>query len=149
MKRQAGYTYISILIVVFALALTAQATWIPQSTTVRRAAEAELIFRGTAYRAAIESYYKLGGAQPRYPEDLESLLADPRFQDVRHIRVLYDVPRGFGRWTLVYSPSGGVSGVAPESSERPFKMAGFPKELEHFEDAQNYRDWTFTYIAPE
>ena len=149
MKREAGYTYISILIVVFALAIAAQATWIPQSTTARREAEAELIFRGAAYLAAIESYYDLGGNAKRYPDDLESLLSDPRFEDVRHIRTLYDVPRGFDRWTLIFSPLGGVSGVAPDSSAQPLKIAGFPAELEHFEDAESYRDWTFTYIAPE
>jgi hypothetical protein len=44
---------------------------------------------------------------------------------------------------------GDVSGVAPDSSERPLKMAGFPQELEHFDNAQSFCDWTLTYIAPE
>ena len=61
--------------------------------------EAELLFRGQAYRRAIESYYRANGV---YPRALEDLLKDPRFPSKRHIRSLYPDPMGKGQaWLLL------------------------------------------------
>ena len=145
MNRESGYTYISILLVVFALALTAQSTWIPASTTARREAETELLFRGLAYRAAIESYYLRDAERPQFPPNLAALISDPRYDGVRHLRVLYDNPLAKADWAIIPAPVGGIAGVAPRSDTRPLKQAGFSKSIKEFAESDSYAQWKFVF----
>ena len=143
-QRQAGYTYVSVLAVLAVMAVAAQTTWIPSRSERLRDAEAELLFRGDAYRRAVASYWAAGGADPRLPSGLDDLLDDPREPGRRHIRRLYDDPLG-GGWTLLYGEDGGIAGVASSSPEAPRRRAFFPPGYEAFEEAGTYADWEFRF----
>lgn len=112
---------------------------------VRADREAELLFRGKAYRDAIRSFYQSNGA---FPRSLEDLLQDPRSASKRHIRALYRDPMGGdnGQWRLVRAQGGGIAGVASASGEEPLKQANFPRDLEKFAGAKSYADWVFEYV---
>jgi len=59
------------------------------SHAAQREKEAELLFHGNAYQAAIASYYK---KEQRWPHSLEQLLEDKRYpMPVRHLRRLYPI----------------------------------------------------------
>ncbi len=108
--------------------------------------EAELLFRGQAYRNAIKSYYEAGNPVKAYPRALEGLLKDPRFPNKHHLRTLYADPLSQGKeWQLVRASDGGVAGVASSSKQEPLKKANFPKGVEKFEAAQSYSDWVFEH----
>jgi len=112
----------------------------------QRADEQELLFRGEQYRQAIRSYYETGLPR-RFPRRLEELLKDPRFLSIRHIRKLSDDPLSptGADWGLVLDESGGIVGVFSQSERKPIKRKGFASHLQHFEDAESYRDWTFVF----
>ncbi len=143
--RDEGYTYITILVVMVAAALAAQTAWIPTGTEARRAAEAELLFRGQAYASAIESYYQ-ADSPGTYPGSLADLLEDPRSEGRRHIRRLYP-PVFSEEWQLLPAADGGIAGVAIASDKVPFKRSGFSAKLAGFENAETYADWEF-YAQP-
>src|SRR6185436_20792761 len=108
--------------------------------------EAELLFRGRAYREAIKSFYQSNGA---YPRSLEDLLKDPRSASRRHIRELYPDPMSKEEkpeWRLLRSSDGGISGVSSTSKDEPIKQANFPKDFEKFAGAKSYAEWTFDFI---
>ncbi len=110
--------------------------------------EAELLFRGLAYRNAIKSYYEAGNPVKTYPRSLADLLKDPRFPNRHHLRALYRDPMAKddqGGWLLVRAADGGIAGVASASQDEPLKRANFPKGLEKLEAAQFYSDWVFEY----
>ena len=144
MKAEGGYTYLTMLIVVFTVTLAAQATWMPSSTASVREQERELIFRGQAYKAAIASYYFADPERPSLPRSLEDLLDDPRFPGLRHIRSLYADPISKIRWSVI-SVDGGIIGVAPTSDGQPMKVSGFSSGLEGFENSESYSDWKFVF----
>jgi hypothetical protein len=112
------------------------------SHTAQREKEAELLFRGDAYRQAIASYYR---KEARYPQSLEQLLEDKRYpMPVRHLRKLYADPMtGEADWGLLEAPGGGVMGVYSKSGERPIKTGNFPLQHAAFEHAERYADWKF------
>lgn len=134
----AGYTYVTMLIVLVAGAITAQAAYIPSSTSAQRALEEQILFEGMAYRDAIQSYWELRG-ENRLPRRLEDLLRDPRDPSVRHIRELYAAEM----WDTEYGADGSIQGVVPKREGAPFKQSGFGSDLEAFEGAESYRDWRF------
>ncbi len=143
---QAGYTYITMLMALVVVALMAQTTWFPQRTESLRQREDELIFRGLAYRNAIQSYWNAGGKDARFPPTLDSLLYDPRIEGRRHIRRLY-APVVGEEWRLIWS-NGGIAGVAPVSVEKPFRTAGFPLGISVNGEGRSYSDWEFVF-TPE
>lgn len=109
--------------------------------------EAELLFRGMAYRNAIKSYYESGRPVKTYPKTLEDLVRDPRSVYKSHLRMLYPDPMGTGKgeWRLVRAADGGITGVVSASTGAPIKTGNFPKELARFEGATSYADWVFEY----
>jgi type II secretory pathway pseudopilin PulG len=112
---------------------------------VRADREAELLFRGQAYRSAIASFYQSNGA---FPRSLEDLLKDPRSVSKRHIRVLYADPMSKDpkqEWRLVRAAGGGIAGVASSGSDEPLKKANFPAGFENFAGARAYSDWIFEF----
>ena len=143
-RGQGGYTYVSLLVILVAVTLAAQTTFVPSGTNAQRAAEAELIFRGMAYRDAIRSYYEHDPDSPAYPETLEALLSDPRAPEARHIRRLYDPPMG-GEWALIAADGGGIAGVAPKVESTPLKRVDFPSDLGLEEPVESYDDWAFRF----
>lgn len=145
-KRQSGFTYIMVLAAVVIIAILAEVATLLSSRIMRADREAELLFRGQAYRNAIKSYYESGKGVKTFPNNLEELLKDSRFAHKRHIRALYPNPMNDGEWTLVHSGSGGISGVVSSGSEEPLKQANFPLGLEKFEGAASYGEWIFEYV---
>lgn len=146
-KSFPGYTYILALAAVVILGITAQTVFTLSSHQVRLEREAQLLFRGTAYKKAIERYYHAGGSA-NYPKNLDDLLRDRRFPNkVHHIRALYPDPMNpDSDWTLIRAPGRGISGVISGSTKKPVKQANFPLGMESFEGAQSYSDWVFEYI---
>lgn len=128
------------------------------SQDARREKEQRLLEAGDAYRNAIGSYYaSTPGPVKQYPPDLSSLLADPRFPDVRrHLRQpIADPLTEKTDWVLIPAPGGGIAGVASQSEARPLKVSGLTGANRAFEtlsvargEQMRYRDWEFVY-SPE
>jgi len=145
---QTGFSYAMVLAAVVIVGIVVEAARVTTWRIVRVDREAELLFRGQAYRNAIASFYQSNGAVPRSLEDLPK---DPRSPSKRHIRALYPDPMGQGEkreWRLIQAAGGGISGVASASAEEPLKQANFPKEFEKFTGAKSYSEWVFEYVPP-
>ena len=147
---QKGFTYLALLIAVAAGGAVLAAVGELVSHSQLREKEAELLFVGHEYRNAIAAYYERspGGAK-RYPQSLEELLQDKRYQSTqRYLRKLYPDPLGGGALGLVEAPGGGIMGVYSQAEARPLKSAGFDKVDAAFKDAEHYTDWKFSYSPP-
>lgn len=149
-KRERGFTYLTILFVVAmmsgGLALIGE-VW---HTANAREKEAELLFIGNEYRKAIERYY-LTGPQRQYPKNLSDLIRDPRQPGVvRHLRRLYPDPiTGEDEWGLVKSADGGFAGVHSLSEQAPLKTAGFGVRDATFEGKTKYSEWQFAFAPAQ
>lgn len=146
--RSRGFTYLMVLAAVVIVGVLAEAAHLSTWRIVQADREAELLFRGMAYRRAIEGFYKANGM---YPRELEDLLKDPKVSGRSHMRALYLDPMAAGenkQWALVHAVGGGIAGVVSRSEEEPLKKANFPKGYEKFANAKSYRDWLFEYIPP-
>ena len=143
-NNQPGFSYAMVLAAVVIVGIVIEAARVTTWRIVRADREAELLFRGQAYRNAIGSFYQSNGA---FPRSLEDLPKDPRSASKRHIRALYPDPMSKGEkreWRLIQAV-GGISGVASASTEEPLKQANFPKEFEKFTGAKSYSEWVFEY----
>jgi len=144
-----GFTFLGVLafLVVSGIALTAASRY--WSTVIRREKEEELLFRGDQIRSAIASYYDNApkGRKPSYPKNLEDLLKDPRYLNLRrHLRKIYKNPvTEDGTWGLIRHSKGGVIGVFSRSKSKPIKMGNFPEAYKDFEKAKTYSDWRFVH----
>jgi type II secretory pathway pseudopilin PulG len=143
---QSGFTYLTVLFVVAFMGLGMAMAGKVYRTTVLREREAELLWVGHQYRAAIEAYTKRGGGL--YPRALDDLLKDPRDPGVRrYLRKLYPDPvTGSEEWGVVKAPDGGIMGVYSRSEGAPLKVAGFRIADTAFADAAKYSDWKFVYV---
>jgi type II secretory pathway pseudopilin PulG len=141
---QRGFTYLAVLAALVVMGILAEKAISLTSAAMRADRESELMFRGLAYQRAIQRFYESDQGFRRYPARLEDLLRDTRFINRRHLRKLYDDPIG-DAWILIQAPDGGIMGVASSSEAVPSKTANFPAGLETFEQAENYRDWTFVF----
>jgi type II secretory pathway pseudopilin PulG len=139
-----------VLVAIVLIGIFAGVADIATSRIVQADREQELIFRGMAYRSAIQRYYAVA---KRYPRSLDELLQDPRFAHRSHLRALYSDPMARGQaavdenggWLLVRAADGGVAGVASRSRQEPMKKANFPTGFEKLEDAKSYAEWIFEY----
>lgn len=146
-RKQSGFSYIIVLVAVLLVGIMAQVTYQQSSYLRQRDAEAELLFRGIAYRNAIKAYYHANPTLKRYPKQLEDLLEDPRQPGRRFLRQLYPEPvHRDGQWLLLHGQDGAIVGVASSSENEPLKQVSFPPELMHFDNAPRYRDWEFSYF---
>lgn len=148
-SRSRGFTYLSILVIVFLMGVGLALTGEVWHTSAVREREAELLHVGNEYRKAIERYYLAGPRQ--YPRRLEDLLKDPRQAGtIRHLRRLYRDPlTAADEWGLIRGPDGGIAGVHSLSTERPLKSGGFAVRDKAFEGKQKYSDWQFVYMPPD
>lgn len=155
--RQAGFSYLVLLFAVAIAATGLAGTGVVWHTVQKREKEAELLFIGNQFRAAIASYYSRtsGGARP-YPGSLEDLVKDPRFPTpVRHLRKIYRDPMtGTTDWGLIAAPGGGIMGVYSKSEAAPLKRVDFDfpnRALEEHSkalgDKMSYKDWQFAHVA--
>jgi type II secretory pathway pseudopilin PulG len=143
---QGGYAYALVLafVAVTGLGLASLAqTW---STAAQREREAELLFVGQQFRAAIASYYDQSPGAKQFPRSLDELLQDQRFPTPkRHLRRLYRDPMtGTREWGLVRYEQW-IVGVHSTSEARPFKTAWFDLQDEAFTGTERYADWRFVH----
>ncbi len=150
-NSQRGAILLLILVMVVILGLSATMAGQSWRSTMQRAREAELLWRGQQYQQAIASYYKVKhGAQQILPAKLEHLLRDPRFPSVvRHLRKLYDDPMTGETWELITDPAERIIGVRSSSDLEPFRKDGFPEELAEFKDKESYLEWEFVFAPPK
>ncbi len=135
-----GYTFPLMLIIVAAMAFGAMRLDLAQSYRLRRDQEAELLFRGLAYKHAISAFYSRNS---RYPRQLKELTDDRGSLEPPFMRQLYKDPVTGGDFRLILGSEGAIIGVVSASRYAPFKKVDFDKELEGFGDAKTYAGWKF------
>lgn len=142
--RTRGFTYVGVLIGVVILGLVLASVGMTWRHHAQREKEAELLFVGRQYRAAIESFLRASPGAAELPRSLEDLIEDRRFPQIRrHLRKLFPDPMTGGTdWELIKS-GGRIVGVASRSGGMPFRLAGFSTAEDSFAEAQSYRDWRF------
>lgn len=148
--RQAGFTYVAVLIVVATMGALSAVFGELTSHANQRDKEQELLFVGNQYREAIASYYRrTPGAVKRYPPSLEAMLEDGRYPNtIRHLRRLYRDPiTGTTAWGIVQAPDGGVMGVYSLSEDAPIKSGGFAYRDLALEGATKYSEWRFVHTG--
>lgn len=137
------------LVVLLALAGLAVLKFGESAATARqREREAQLLWVGQQYRAALESYYRASpGPAKHLPLTLDELVRDSRFPNpVRHLRKIYPDPlQPEVPWGLVRRGSQ-IIGVYSQSDGAPLRRAGFAPGLESFEGAAQYSAWRFLFI---
>jgi type II secretory pathway pseudopilin PulG len=147
-----GFAYVMVLVATVIIGILAGVANVAVSRTMQAEREQELLFRGMAYRNAIQHYYAATG---RYPRSLHELLKGSQLVQHSYLRALYPDPMAEqaggmkpenGGWRLLRSVDGGISGVSSGSQREPMKKANFPLGLEKFEDAQHYSAWVFDYV---
>ena len=147
-NHQAGFTYMGLLIVVAIAGIGMAGVGIVWHQDAQREREKELLFIGQAYRNAIGSYYENSPSTAKqFPQTLQDLLLDTRFPSVkRHIRQLYADPIARDKdWNFVLQ-QGKITGVYSNSTLKPIKKAGLPKEFEALDAAEKYEEWRFVYV---
>lgn len=152
MRRQDGFSYLVAMFLVAVLSVTAVRALENTIVSERRGMEAELLWRGAAYRDAIQRYYKNSpGSNQGYPHELQDLLFDKRLvRTSRPLRQLYRDPMtADGQWAVVRDENGDVIGVRSRSAVKPLKRDGFPKHFAGFANAQHYSDWIFAYLPEQ
>jgi type II secretory pathway pseudopilin PulG len=148
--REGGFTYVFAMFAVAVAAILSTHVIENAMTDERHNKEAELLYIGQVYRAAIMSYYENSlGTLKTYPTSLDDLLDDVRTSTRRrHLRKIYRDPiTGEASWGLVMADDGKqIIGVYSLSTRAPLKVGGFPSELARFKGAKSYQDWRFTYV---
>jgi type II secretory pathway pseudopilin PulG len=148
MRREYGFTYIGVLIVVALIGVGLAVTGDVWRTTAQREKELELLFVGDEIRRAITQYYEsTPGTGKQFPSSLESLLKDERYPTTRrYLRKIYRDPMtGKAEWGLIKGPGDSIMGVYSLSKQAPIKRANFPTDYASFGGAANYSDWQFAY----
>ena len=165
--KQAGFTYIGLLIAVVFFGLGSVGAARILASTERAERESELLFIGHQFRQAIRTYVQSGPKAGQYPATLQDLLQDSRSPTPRrHLRRLFiDPVTGKADWGLVTAPEGGIMGVYSLSDREPQKRANFEAEDANFAAAlqpisaapttaqltpldaapYSYQDWKFVY----
>ena len=147
-RREAGFTYLGVILLVAAVGAGLAATAQVWSHTRQRDKEMELLWVGNQFREAIGVYYqRTPGAVKRYPERLEDLLEDRRYGSVqRYLRRVYRDPMtGSLEWGLVQAPEGGIAGVHSLSGKRAIRELPIDARAAA---AASYREWKFVYRPP-
>ncbi|PHV17167.1 type II secretion system pseudopilin PulG [Janthinobacterium sp. BJB303] len=146
-RRQRGFTYLGLIIVVAILGMVGAAGLKMGSLLQRQAAEQELLDIGAQFSDALYSYAAATPpGQPQQPPDLAALLRDPRFPQVRrHLRKLFvDPVTGRAEWGLLYQPGGkGIIGVHSLSQAAPLKVGNFDARYTGFEGKAHFSEWRF------
>lgn len=148
MRRQDGFTYLTILFAIAIAGIVLAEVGVNWSHSLQREREEELLYVGNQYRQAIALYYeRTPGPIKHYPEKLENLLSDNRYNPPQHyLRKLYRDPMTTQPdWELVVAPEGGIMGVHSRSNTAPIKSANFSYANQAFEGRAKYSDWVFFY----
>lgn len=147
LRRQAGFTYLGLIIFVFILGMVGAATLKIGSLLQRAHAEEELLEIGYQFSTALRTYAEATPrGQPPQPPSLQELLRDTRFPNPRrHLRKIFvDPVSGKAEWGLVRAGEGGrILGVHSLSQAAPLKLANFDKRFPGFENRERIADWKF------
>lgn len=147
-RAQRGFTYLLALFLVMLLGLGLAGTAETWRVASQRAHERELLWVGTQYARALQSYYGQSPGPRLYPVQLQDLLEDRRFPEPRHhLRQLYPDPVTGEALATVPTADGRVAGVRSTSAGEPFKRDNFPARWRQFKGARRYSDWLFTAEA--
>jgi len=142
-----GFTYVGLLVLIALIGLMLASAGEVAATSGQREREAQLLWVGHEYRAAIGRYWR---SKRAYPQTLEELLgaASSSPVQVRYLRQLYPDPMtGAVDWALVKAPNGGgIMGVASSSKRAPLKIGNFDEADHDFAVAKAYADWQFTFL---
>ena len=145
--RQAGFTYLGLIIFVFIVGLVGAATLKVGALLQRAHVEYELLETGYQFSAALRSYADATPrGQPAQPRTLQELLRDTRFPNPRrHLRKIFiDPVTGKAEWGLVTAGEGGrILGVYSLSQAQPLKLAKFDKRFPGFEKREHLSEWKF------
>lgn len=145
--RQAGFTYLGLIIFVFIIGLVGAATLKIGALLQRAHMEEELLEIGYQFSAALKSYADATPrGQPTQPMTLQELLRDPRFPNPRrHLRKIFVDPlTGKAEWGLVRAGEGGrILGVHSLSQAAPLKVGNFDKRFPGFDKREHIADWKF------
>lgn len=128
-RRQRGFTYLWLLLVLAAGGAGLAALGERASTAVQRERETELVFRGGEIARAIAAYQAATpGPAKALPESLQDLLEDRRGpRVVHHLRRPYVDPfTGEADWVLVKTESGRIAGVHSRAEVAAFRVADLP-----------------------
>lgn len=146
-RRQAGFTYIGLIVFVTIIGLVGAATLKVGALLQRAEAENELLEIGAEFSAALRSYaLATPKGQPMQPTSLEALLRDPRFPSPRrHLRRIFVDPiTGKAEWGLLAPAEGGpILGVYSLSQAQPLKIANFDARFVNFENKKHLSEWKF------
>lgn len=142
-ERQGGFTYLLLLVALAALSLSLLKSQEGAQMRHREQQEAELLFRGEQYRAAITAYREAGNGC--FPVRVEQLLLDKRGPTPRyHLRQAWVDPLTHHKtWGIIYDPQGRWIGVRSQGKGEPRRKVGFRHDAEAFIKAKSYYDWTF------
>jgi type II secretory pathway pseudopilin PulG len=158
LRRQAGFTYVGLIVLVAIIGLVGAATLKADALLRRAAAEEELLEIGAAFSAALTSYAEATPrGQPTQPPSLEELLKDPRFPGIRrHLRKIFVDPiTGKAEWGIVWLNKGGAAGfdgntggsgvvaVYSLSQSKPLKQANFDARFQSLENREHIAEWKF------
>ena len=148
LSRQAGFTYVGLVVFVAILGLVGAATLKVDGLLRRAQAEQELLDIGAAFGEALRSY---AAATPQgfapVPPTLQDLLRDPRFPGTRrHLRKIFVDPiTGSTEWGVQYQGDKlGVLAVYSLSQAQPLKLANFDARFAGFENKEHLSEWKFT-----
>lgn len=144
-KNQAGFVYLAVLFAITLIGLSMAMVGQKWGDSLAREREQELLSHGSEIVAAIDSYFK---KRSKFPKNLKVLLKDKEGgRTNRYLRKIYKDPlvlSGKRDWLVIKSSTGvGIVGVKSRGTGTPFKTAGFPYKLKHFEDKTSYSDWEF------
>jgi type II secretory pathway pseudopilin PulG len=147
-QRGMALAAVNILVLVAALSLLLVTSSARQDK--QRMREVELLFIGSQFTRALESYAKpIDGAGQQLPNDLSDLLLDTRSGvERRHLRRVYDDPMtGTNTWGVVRDQRG-IVGIHSTSKTSPLRKAGFSPQQDFFRNAKGYHEWVFQSSIP-
>jgi type II secretory pathway pseudopilin PulG len=142
LSNQRGFSYVTLMCVVVLMGVTLTMVSQQWSVVAKRDREAELLFRGTRIKNAIETYaadYDVNKATRanQYPVSLEQLTQKPK----RYLQKVYKDPMT-GQDFEVIKVGSEVRGVRSRSKDAPMNKV-------QFKDAQTYSQIAFQADAPQ
>lgn len=147
----AGFTYLSLIILLAVISLLTVSTLKLGAVLQRSKAEQELLEIGAAFSDALRSYADATPpGQPPQPPSLKELLKDPRFPGTRrHLRKIFvDPMTGQAEWGITYlGEKTGVIAIYSLSNTKPIKVGNFPPRYSDFGDKSRISEWKFSIAA--
>jgi type II secretory pathway pseudopilin PulG len=151
-RAQQGFAYLFLLFALAVLGLLLAAFGQNWTTTTQREREAELLFIGKQFSAALASYHtRSPQGTPTAPATLEELLEDKRFPfPVRHLRQIFRDPMTGERDWEVKVVDGRIIGVRSHSQKATIRLKPPPYVVMPGDvgDTPVYHDWLFTDAPP-